>query len=550
MTENENETPTRDAPPPTLQAADFGEPPPTARRRTPRRRAADAAKEAAAEVPLTTVDESTSTLAAVEIDTAAVVAPDPGEPPAPARAPRRRGTRTRRTTAAEAATGAITDAEATPEEVVAIDAAVAASTSRPAAAPTAATPAASPTSDLTNSWSTGRRYEIGPDGKVRYLDPGTSAAPATAGPSSAPPAPSRARPDRSDKFVWQPGDVTITPPAARPIASEIDASFAVEDEEIAATFTGESAVGSVEDPDLAPGVGDEGDGSDAVRRRRRSRRGGRGRSRNGSAAEGVLAEAESIAADAMDTEVAADDYAATAAPTPAPSSLVVPPSSPPPAARSGSPSPLEQLVARQNVILDQLMQRQQEMARSMERALTTIERRLTGTDLTRVSAMPRAGVFVDVPNIIYAADRYNIALDFGKLLDLVAQDRTLIRASAYAPISDDPTLRLEVQRFVQPFLGHGYRIVTKPLKRFNDGSIKANFDIELAMDMLTMSERMDIIILVSGDGDFHRLVELVQSKGVRVEVVAFAASTATELKAVADSYIDLTNHLRDLSVDR
>jgi uncharacterized LabA/DUF88 family protein len=182
----------------------------------------------------------------------------------------------------------------------------------------------------------------------------------------------------------------------------------------------------------------------------------------------------------------------------------------------------------------------------METALKAAESRIKGTDLSRVSAMPRLAVFVDVPNIILAADRYRVAVDFGRLLDYVSRDRTLIRASAYAPISDDPTQRLEDQRFVEPFVRHGYRIVTKPLKRFSDGSIKANFDVELAMDILTMSDRLDIVSLVSGDGDFRRLVDLVASKGVRVEVVSFGQSTSADLKAVADTYIDLTQHLRDL----
>ena len=69
--------------------------------------------------------------------------------------------------------------------------------------------------------------------------------------------------------------------------------------------------------------------------------------------------------------------------------------------------------------------------------------------------------------------------------------------------------------------------------------MKANFDIELAVDILTMSDRLDIVVLLSGDGDFRRVCELVESKGVRVEVVSFAQSTAMELRAVADSYTDL-----------
>src|SRR3989304_4294268 len=131
-------------------------------------------------------------------------------------------------------------------------------------------------------------------------------------------------------------------------------------------------------------------------------------------------------------------------------------------------------------------------------------------------------------------------INYAKLLQFIVRGRELVRASAYSPISDDPEEPLATQKFVQPFIGHGYMLVTKPLKRFADGSIKANFDVEMALDILTMCDRLDTIVLVSGDGDFRRVVELVASKGVRVEVVAFSDSTAIERRAAADQSIDLT----------
>ena len=159
------------------------------------------------------------------------------------------------------------------------------------------------------------------------------------------------------------------------------------------------------------------------------------------------------------------------------------------------------------------------------------------------AAHPRVGIFVDVPNLIYAAERRNITIDFGRVLEYFTRDRELVRATAYSPITDDPQAKLENQRFVQHFVGHPYRIMTKPLKRFADGSMKANFDIELAIDILTMSDRLDIVVLMSGDGDFRRLVELISSRGVRVEVVAFSETISSELKTVCDRYVDIGQHL-------
>tara|TARA_Y100000588_G_scaffold266797_1_gene281823 strand:- start:1240 stop:1602 length:363 start_codon:yes stop_codon:yes gene_type:complete len=114
-----------------------------------------------------------------------------------------------------------------------------------------------------------------------------------------------------------------------------------------------------------------------------------------------------------------------------------------------------------------------------------------------------------------------------------------VRAIAYSPVHDDPGVSRETQRFVEPFLGKGYKIVTKPLKRFADGSIKANVDIELALDAFTMSDRLDIAVLISGDGDFQHLVEVLQGRGIRVEVAGLGASVAGNLKKAADRYIEL-----------
>ena len=160
----------------------------------------------------------------------------------------------------------------------------------------------------------------------------------------------------------------------------------------------------------------------------------------------------------------------------------------------------------------------------------------------------RLGVFVDVPNLIYGAERGEGApegaiVHMGKLLAYLSEGRELIRATAYSPVSDDPGEPVERQRFVEPFVRHDYRIVTKPMKRFADGSVKGNFDVEMALDMVTMADRLDVVSIVSGDADFARAVELLQSQGVRVEVIAFSGSTSIEMRALADQYIDVATIL-------
>jgi uncharacterized LabA/DUF88 family protein len=214
---------------------------------------------------------------------------------------------------------------------------------------------------------------------------------------------------------------------------------------------------------------------------------------------------------------------------------------PAPSRSSGNSGGIEGLIARQNVLFEDFAQQQSQTLRDVQRALRGAGGAQGASG--NMMALPKLAIFLAVPNLIYAADQLNVKVDFGKLLDYLTEGRQLVRATAYAPITDDPQTRFEKQRFVEPVINHGYKIVTKPWKRFNDGSMKANFDIELAVDILTMSDRLDIVVLLSGDGDFRRVCELVESKGVRVEVVSFAQSTAMELRNVADQYTDLNTIL-------
>ncbi|MPZ99918.1 MAG: NYN domain-containing protein [Dehalococcoidia bacterium] len=165
---------------------------------------------------------------------------------------------------------------------------------------------------------------------------------------------------------------------------------------------------------------------------------------------------------------------------------------------------------------------------------------------SQAGILPRLGIFVDVPNLLYGQEPDEKPINVGKLLDYLGRGRQLIRATAYSPVSDDPGEPVEQQKFVAPFVPYEYRIVTKPLKRFADGSIKGNFDVEMAIDMITMADRLDVLCIVSGDADFARAVETVQARGLRVEVVAFIRSTSLEMRALADHYVELSRIIDQL----
>ncbi len=195
-----------------------------------------------------------------------------------------------------------------------------------------------------------------------------------------------------------------------------------------------------------------------------------------------------------------------------------------------------------DALLAALKEQTETLSRLVQLQEQTIAR-LSGNGSAGKAAVgtPRVGVFVDSANVELARDRSRGGrpIDWGLVLKRVTDGRRLVRAIAYSPVHDDPGVSPETQRFVEPFLGKGFKIVTKPLKRFADGSIKANVDIELALDVITMAERLDIAVLVSGDGDFQHLVEVLQSRGVRVEVAGLGQSVASNLKKAADEYIEL-----------
>jgi len=181
------------------------------------------------------------------------------------------------------------------------------------------------------------------------------------------------------------------------------------------------------------------------------------------------------------------------------------------------------------------------MLRGIQQSIDALTERVA-----RAERRLRLGVFVDVPNLIYGAERSEQPINVGKLLDFLSEGRDLVRATAYSPVSDNPAEPVAQQKFVAPFVPYEYRIVTKPLKRFADGSIKGNFDVEMAIDMVTMAERLDVIAIVSGDADFARVVEVIQGRGVRVEVAAFQNSTSAEMRAIADHYTELGAIARQL----
>ena len=150
-------------------------------------------------------------------------------------------------------------------------------------------------------------------------------------------------------------------------------------------------------------------------------------------------------------------------------------------------------------------------------------------------------VFVDVANIFYAAKAAGVDIDYVTLLKSASAGRDLVRAYAYTGLDPDN----ENQRNFHDFLRrHGYKVVSKDIRKYGDGKVKANLDIELVVDMMKTARNLDIAIVVSGDGDFAPAIRAVQEMGVRVEVISFRGNTSSDLIDVADQFTDITQLAR------
>ena len=161
-------------------------------------------------------------------------------------------------------------------------------------------------------------------------------------------------------------------------------------------------------------------------------------------------------------------------------------------------------------------------------------------------------MFIDGANLYSAARSLNVDLDFRKLVASFHEQAVLIRAYYYTAVIEGE--EFSPIRPLVDWLGYnGFAVVTKPVKRFTDAQghtrTKGNMDIEIAVDMLEMAQHLDHVVLFSGDGDFRRVVQAVQARGVRVTVVSTMKSQppmiADELRRQADDYIELADRIGD-----
>lgn len=143
----------------------------------------------------------------------------------------------------------------------------------------------------------------------------------------------------------------------------------------------------------------------------------------------------------------------------------------------------------------------------------------------------KAGLYVDAANLYR---KEGPSINYRILKDFVAHGRELLRCNAYVTV--DPDNPKPVKGFISALRDIGFKVIEKEWTRSSDGRVKANMDMELAVDMLTQAHSLDMVVLASGDSDFVRLVRAVQNLGKRVEVIAFQDRIGFDLIKEADSF--------------
>ena len=148
----------------------------------------------------------------------------------------------------------------------------------------------------------------------------------------------------------------------------------------------------------------------------------------------------------------------------------------------------------------------------------------------------RVGVFMDVQNLYHSAKNlYESRVNFDAVLEDVVEDRTLIRAIAYVISTESG----DENAFFGALLNMGIETKSKDLQVFSDTTKKADWDVGLSVDMLSLAPKLDVVVLVSGDGDFVPALDYVKKYGCQVEVVAFEKTCSRKLVEVADDFINL-----------
>ncbi len=148
----------------------------------------------------------------------------------------------------------------------------------------------------------------------------------------------------------------------------------------------------------------------------------------------------------------------------------------------------------------------------------------------------KVGVFVDVQNMYYSAKNlYSAKVNFAEILKSAVEKRRLIRAFSYVIRADVGAER----DFFDALNKIGFEVKEKDLQIFYGGAKKGDWDVGLCMDVIRLLPKIDVMVLVSGDGDYTELLKYAKSQGVKTEVIAFRKTASKMLVDETEEFIDM-----------
>lgn len=173
-----------------------------------------------------------------------------------------------------------------------------------------------------------------------------------------------------------------------------------------------------------------------------------------------------------------------------------------------------------------------------------------------IMAFEKIAIFIDGWNLAKTSKEYlNKEIDFKKLLDYFSREAYVLRAFYYIGEVQDPEERKRQQSFLTWLKRNGYKVITRPIKTFVDQNgerkEKADLDVDIAIDMFDLADKVDKVVLFSGDGDFTRLIERIGMKGVKTMVVSHwgrgKGPIDPKLMEAADEFLDLEEIIDEIA---
>ena len=162
----------------------------------------------------------------------------------------------------------------------------------------------------------------------------------------------------------------------------------------------------------------------------------------------------------------------------------------------------------------------------------------------------RVAAFVDYHNTLHALRRIGRQIDLVALRDYLAEGRHLVEVFLYIAIHPHPDRQAADQATLHRLRQHGFLVRTRTGQLLPNGRLKCDLDLEMALDVqdFVARARPDIVVLVTGDGDFTPLAQRLRNQGVRVEVASTPGSVSASLRAMANGFVDLTRFANEVEI--